>query len=74
MSGSGLEKWSLTTSFDSFGFLFGPSLVGANGFLKSQDVYLGSSTSIDHGGSIRSFECKSNEVRGNGVWYWSLSL
>ena len=27
-------------SFDSFGFLFGPSLVGANGFLKSQDVYL----------------------------------
>ena len=32
-------------SFDSFGFLFGPSLVGANGFLKSQDVYLGTSGS-----------------------------
>ena len=29
-------------SFDSFGFLFGPNLVGAKGFLKSQDVYLGS--------------------------------
>ena len=42
-------------SFDSFGFLFGPSLVGANGFLKSQDVYLGSafgtSAPYDHGGS-----------------------
>ena len=29
-------------NFDGSGFLFGSRLVGANGFLKSQGVYLGS--------------------------------
>ena len=49
-------------SFDYSEFLFGPSLVGANGFLQSQDVYLGSdfgtSTLNYNIMALYSFECE----------------
>ena len=57
-------------NFDGSGFLFGSSLVGANGFLKSHGVYLGSAFGTSTPRHVRSLLSNSYF----SIWKFELFL